>query len=163
MKVGLVWSGGFRPHYPELWEVNARRNVPLEKLATLKHAGIDFFSLQKGQPAESGLAEAIANHWDGPPIIDHVGLLDDFSDTAALIENLDLIITVDTSTAHLAGALGKKVWILNRYDACWRWLRDRSDSPWYPTATLYRQSRPGDWDDVLERVRADLWALVGPS
>ena len=86
--------------------------------------------------------------------------LDDFSDTAALIENLDLIISVDTSVAHLAGALGKPVWILNRYDSCWRWLRGRSDSPWYPNAKIYQQSKPGDWAEVIERVKVDLKALA---
>ena len=80
----------------------------------------------------------------------------DFADTAALIENLDLVISVDTSTAHLAGALGKPVWILNRFDTCWRWLLHRTDSPWYPTVRLYRQERVGNWHGVVERVRTDL-------
>jgi len=70
--------------------------------------------------------------------------------------NLDLLITVDTSTAHLAGALGKPVWILNRFDTCWRWLLERTDSPWYPTAKLYRQEKGEDWDNVVERVKTDL-------
>jgi hypothetical protein len=83
--------------------------------------------------------------------------LSDFSDTAALIDQLDLIISVDTSTAHLAGALGKPVWILNRYDTCWRWMLGRLDSPWYPTLRLYRQERPGAWQGVIERAREDLW------
>jgi ADP-heptose:LPS heptosyltransferase len=87
-------------------------------------------------------------------------MLHDFSDTAALVENLDLVISVDTSTAHLAGALGKPVWILNRFDTCWRWFLKRSDSPWYPTARLYRQGRAGDWDGVLQRVKADLSVLT---
>ena len=73
---------------------------------------------------------------------------------------LDLVITVDTATAHMAGALGKRVWILNRFDSCWRWLVARSDTPWYPTAKLYGQERPGDWDGVLQRVRADLFQLA---
>ena len=70
--------------------------------------------------------------------------------------NLDLLITVDTSTAHLAGALGKPVWILNRFDTCWRWLLERTDSPWYPTAKLYRQEKGEDWDSVIQRVKTDL-------
>jgi ADP-heptose:LPS heptosyltransferase len=94
--------------------------------------------------------------WTGPHIIDHTAELMDFTDTAALIENLDLIISVDTSTAHLAGALGKPVWILNRFDTCWRWLLDRTDSPWYPTGKIYRQPAAGDWDAVIRNVRADL-------
>jgi hypothetical protein len=162
-RIGLVWSGGFRPQRPELWEVNARRNVPLAKLAALKHPDIEFHSLQKGQPAESELAEALRSNWLGPSILNFTDQLESFADTAALIENLDLIIAVDTATAHLAGALGKPVWLLNRYDTCWRWLLERCDSPWYPTARLYRQAHPGDWDGVLERVRADLFELVAGS
>jgi hypothetical protein len=156
LRVGLVWSGGFRPNQPELWSVNRRRNIPLAKLAALKHPGIEFFSLQKGQPAESELAELIREKWDGPHIFDFTSLLNDFSDTAALIKNLDLLISVDTSTAHLAGALGKHVWILNRFDIDWRWLLDTTDSPWYPTVKLYRQEKAGDWDDVVQRIRMDL-------
>jgi len=155
-RVGLVWSGGFRPDQPDLWSVHNRRNIPLAKLAVLQHPDIEFFSLQKGQPAESELEELVAQRWNGPPITNLTHLLHDFSDTAALIEQLDLVITVDTATAHLAGALGKPVWILNRHDTCWRWLLERTDSPWYPTATLYRQERPGDWEAVVERVRQDL-------
>jgi ADP-heptose:LPS heptosyltransferase len=85
--------------------------------------------------------------------------LQDFADTAALVEALDLIISVDTSVVHLAGALGKPVWVLNRFDQCWRWLSDRTDSPWYPTARLFRQPAPGDWTSVLSEVAAALWLL----
>jgi hypothetical protein len=155
-RVGLVWSGGFRPNQPELWAVNDRRNIPLAKLAALKHPAIEFYSLQKGQPAESELAKLIANNWDGPDLRDYTSELHDFEETAALIEQLDLVISVDTATAHLAGALGKPVWILNRFDTCWRWLLDRTDSPWYPSAHLYRQERPGDWEGVVQKVRSDL-------
>ena len=155
-RVGLVWSGGFRPSRPEVWAVHDRRNIPLAKLAPLEHPDIDFYSLQIGQPAQSELEELKSNNWGGPALIDHAARLGDFSDTAALMKHLDLIISVDTSTAHLAGALGKPVWLLNRFDTCWRWQLDRVDSPWYPTLRLYRQVRPGDWDDVIERVRADL-------
>ncbi len=108
-RVGLVWSGGFRPGHPEFWSINRRRNIPLAKFAALKNPDIDFYSLQKGQPAESELAELVRANWDGPRIIDFTSLLNDFSDTAALIENLDLVISVDTSIVHLAGALGKPV------------------------------------------------------
>ena len=158
-RVGLVWSGGFRPDQPELWAVNSRRNVPLSMLASLAGLALDFYSLQKGQPAEAELARLTASGWDGPHIADVSAELGDFSDTAALIEALDLVVSVDTSTAHLTGALGKPVWILNRFDTCWRWLLDRTDSPWYPTARLYRQPTAGDWGAVLAQVRADLAAL----
>jgi hypothetical protein len=158
-----VWSGGFRPDQPEVWSVNERRNIGLGKLASLAHPRIEFHSLQKGQAAESELARLIADHWNGPRLTDFTAELHDFTDTAALMANLDLIISVDTSTAHLAGALAKPVWILNRFDTCWRWLLNRSDSPWYPTATLYRQDKPGDWDGVVRRVRTDLMGLIGEA
>jgi ADP-heptose:LPS heptosyltransferase len=89
----------------------------------------------------------------------HTGDLESLADTAALIEQLDLVISVDTAIAHLAGALGKPVWLLNRFDSCWRWLISRSDSPWYPTMRVYRQRQPGDWESVVEPVRADLAQL----
>ncbi len=154
LRVGLVWSGGIRPNQPV--SVNKRRNIPLAKLASLKHPNIEFYSLQKGQPGESELAELKRSNWSGPDVLDFTSQLDDFSDTAALMDNLDLVLTVDTSTAHLAGALGKPVWILNRFDTCWRWLLDRTDSPWYPTAKLYRQQKAEDWENVVQRVKTDL-------
>jgi len=159
-RVGLVWSGGFRPDQPELWSVNKRRNIPLAKLESLNNPDVEFYSLQKGQPAESEFAELETQGWNGPQLIDFTNLVEDFSDTAALIEQLDLVISVDTSTAHLAGAMAKPVWILNRYDSCWRWLLNRADSPWYPTARLFRQQRAGDWDGVVEQVRMELAQLT---
>lgn len=159
-RVGLVWSSGVRPNQPQLWSAYNRRNISLAKLACLKHPGVEFYSLQKGQPAESELADSIARGWDGPQLKDFTGDLHDFDDTAALIGELDLVISVDTSTAHLAGALGKPVWILLCFDACWRWLLERTDSPWYPTARLYRQPQPGDWEAVIRNVRRDLDAWV---
>ena len=153
--VGLIWNGGFRAEHPELWAINKRRNIELDQLVALKDVpGVEFFSLQKGDPAESELAARKDQVW--PELINCVHLLNDFADTAALMGCLDLIISVDTSSAHLAGALGKPVWILNRYDSCWRWLRGREDSPWYPTAKIYQQKQPGNWDDVIARVRLDL-------
>jgi len=160
LRVGLVWSGGFRPNQPELWAINRRRNIPLEKLAAWRHPNIEFYSLQKGQPAESDLAELQRRRWDGPNIIDHTSRLQDFSDTAAFLSQIDMVISVDTAIAHLAGAMGKPVWMMNRFDTCWRWLLDRGDSPWYPSLTLYRQRTPGDWDAVIEQVREDLRLLV---
>ena len=84
----------------------------------------------------------------------------DYYDTAALISILDLVITVDTSVAHLAGALGKPVWMLNRFDSCWRWLKDREDTPWYPTMKLYNQKKPNEWGEVMRRIAVDLEKLV---
>jgi ADP-heptose:LPS heptosyltransferase len=86
--------------------------------------------------------------------------LEDFADTASLIDALDLVISVDTSVVHLAGALGKPVWVLNRFDQCWRWLRDRDDSPWYPSARLFHQRSRGDWGGVIHEVVAALRAIA---
>jgi tetratricopeptide (TPR) repeat protein len=160
-RVGLVWSGGFRVNQPELWALNKRRNLPLDQLKALQGLNLDFISLQKGEPAESEFASALQAGWEGPAITNYSADLQDFSDTAALIETLDLVISVDTSVAHLAAALGKQVWILNRFDSCWRWLKDRTDSPWYPTVTLYNQRSAGDWEEVMHMVRQDLIARSG--
>jgi ADP-heptose:LPS heptosyltransferase len=84
----------------------------------------------------------------------------EFADTAALVANLDLVIAVDTAAVHLAGALGKPVWLLNRFDADWRWLTGRHDSPWYPTLRIYRQQQAGDWDSVLAEAARDLAELA---
>jgi hypothetical protein len=157
-RVGLVWNGGFRPHQPELHAVNARRNIPLQIIARLNHPEIDFVSLQKGEPAESELLALKDVLWPENNLYNAANELEDFADTAGLIEHLDLVISVDTSTAHLAGAMGKQVWLLNRFDTCWRWFEHRDDSPWYPTLRLFRQTERGDWAGVIARVAAALAA-----
>ncbi len=86
--------------------------------------------------------------------------MSDFADTAALVEGLDLVIGVDTAVVHLAGALGKPVWLLNRFDSCWRWQRARDDSPWYPTLTQFRHSAAGDWGSVIAEVKRRLITLA---
>jgi len=145
-KVGVAWAGA--AHSPRYAAVDRRRSLGPEQLAPLAGLpGTTLISLQKDAPAPEG-------------ICDWMGEIDDFAATAALIANLDLVVSVDTAIAHLAGALGKPVWILSRFDGCWRWLRDRADSPWYPTARLFRQRVPGDWDEVVERVAA---ALTDPK
>jgi hypothetical protein len=131
----------------------------LEKLIAFRDIDADFYSLQKGDPAESELVEVQKNGWDGPEIINYASELIDFTDTAALIENLDLVIAVDTSTAHLAAALGKPTWILNRFDTCWRWLQEREDSPWYPSVRLFRQKQQGGWDEVLSYLEKEIVLL----
>lgn len=161
LRVGLVWAGGSRQAQPELAAVNRRRNVPLAALMRLHHPQIQFFSLQKGQPAEAEAAAAARSDQGGLALIDLGPELHDFADTAAALESLDLLISVDTAAAHLAGALGRPAWILNRFDTCWRWMLHRSGSPWYPSIRLYRQMAPGDWPPVIERVRTDLQRLVG--
>jgi tetratricopeptide (TPR) repeat protein len=155
-RVGLVWSGGFRPDQPALFAVNARRNIPLPLIGQLNRPDIDFVSLQKGEPAEGELRALQDTLWPGGNFTNAGPDIGDFDDTAGLIETLDLVISVDTSTAHLAAAMGKPVWLLNRFDSCWRWLRHREDSPWYPTVRLFRQTEPGDWHGVARRVAAAL-------
>jgi tetratricopeptide (TPR) repeat protein len=159
LKVGLAWAGAPRPHDRQSNLVDRRRSLGLDQFAPL--AGIDGFtlvSLQKGPAAAQGAAPP-----DRLALVDLMDEVGDFADTAALAANLDLVISVDTSVAHLAGALGRPVWILSRYDGCWRWLLDRADSPWYPTARLFRQPRPGDWAPVVEAVRAALAETVAEA
>jgi len=157
LRVGLVWNGGFRIDQPELWEENSRRNISLDIFARyLDVDGVDFFSLQKGDPVESELRIRGGALWRHGRLYNHSDDLHDFADTAGLIANLDLVVSVDTSTAHLAAAMGKPTWILNRYDTCWRWLLDRDDSPWYGSVRLYRQAADREWGPVLERVASDL-------
>jgi tetratricopeptide (TPR) repeat protein len=153
-KVGLVWAGAARRDNPGAAAIDARRSLRLAQFAPLAAAtGVQFVSLQVGEPA----AEAR----DAPPglsLVDCTAELGDFADTAALVAGLDLVISVDTSVAHLAGALGRPVWILSRFDGCWRWLQDRDDSPWYPSARLFRQPAPGAWDPVIASVAEALSA-----
>jgi len=155
-KVGLVWSGGHRPSQPHLWATHKRRDLPFEKIAALNIPEAHFFSLQKGEPAESELPAEQLQYWNTLNFHNFSNKITDFTDTAAMIKNLDLIISVDTSTAHLSGALGKPTWILNRYDSCWRWLLDTPQTPWYPSARLYRQQQFDHWDELLIEVRSDL-------
>lgn len=159
-RVGLVWSGGLRPDQPELRATNERRNIAFRELARIHRPDIDFFSLQKGEAAREEMQRDRADCWPGDNLHDLTDQLDDFADTAALVENLNLVVTVDTSTAHLAGALGKPVWILNRFDMCWRWRLDAERSPWYPHARLFNQREPGDWPGVLGQVTLalDAWS-----
>jgi ADP-heptose:LPS heptosyltransferase len=95
-------------------------------------------------------------------IFDPMPDVTDFADTAAIIAHLDLVIAVDTAVAHLAGAMGKPIWLLSRFDGCWRWLTARTDSPWYPSLRLYRQETPGNWRPAIAQLAADLTALVRP-
>jgi hypothetical protein len=142
-KFGLVWAGG------EENPNNAKRSIPLANFNPLaKIPGIEWISLQKG-PAASQLAGAPF------PIHDWTGEIHDFADTAALVDCLDGIVTVDTAVAHLAGALGKPLWIMIPKSPDFRWLMDRRDSPWYPTARLIRQCSHGIWSGALERLAAE--------
>jgi Flp pilus assembly protein TadD len=156
-RVGLVWAGNSHLGHPAFAAVDARRSVTLCAMAPLAGvSGVSFISLQKGAPS----AQA-ADPPAGMVLNDFTARLEDFADTAALIDALDLVISVDTAVAHLAGAMGKPVWVLNRYDTCWRWLLNRSDSPWYPTLRLFRQPGPGDWDSVMRNVATALASIAG--
>ena len=154
LKVGLVWAGSSRSYSPELAAIDARRSMPIQRLTPLlAMPGCSFFCLQKGTVAADGQPSPQPNL---ATIHDFSAEWKDFSDTAAVIANLDLVISVDTAVAHLAGALGKPIWLLNRYDSCWRWMLERSDSPWYSTLRQFRQSRAGDWASVIDAVAAAL-------
>lgn len=145
-RIGLAWTG--RPTHPN----DRRRSMPLGRLASLASAGrASFVSLQKPMPAAD--LDAIVKF---PGMSDISADLTDFGETAAVIANLDLVITVDTAMGHLAGAMARPVWIMLPKACDWRWLLERSDSPWYPTARLFRQRMPGAWDPVLEEVTAAL-------
>ncbi len=150
-RIGLAWTG--RPTHPN----DRRRSMPLAMLAPLAAAGqAAFVSLQKPMPERDRAAMGLF-----PGMTDFSRDLSDFGETAALMENLDLVVTVDTAMGHLAGALGKPVWILIPKAADWRWLLDRDDTPWYPTARLFRQNKPGAWDEPLHRLRGALSVELG--
>jgi len=146
-RVGLVWSGSLKH------KGDGQRSIALGEMLKLLSADFEFLSLQK--EVRKSDAAVLRMH---PEIRDFGAELHDFADTAAICELMDLVISVDTSVAHLAGAMGKPVWILLPFVPDWRWLLDRDDTPWYPGARLYRQARPGDWAGVLSRVGKDLAA-----
>ena len=147
-RVGLVWAGN--PNHRN----DHNRSIPLETLLPLLDAKAQFFSLQKEvRPHDQALLR------ERTDIIDLGSELRSFAETAAVIQNLDLLISVDTSVAHLAGALGRPVWIFLPYLPDWRWLLMRTDSPWYPTARLFRQSETRDWQSVVHQASAALQAF----
>ena len=141
-KVGIAWQGN-----PE-HQRDRRRSVGLLTFEPLARVpGVRLVSLQKGPGSEQ-----LRDIEDRLSVLDVADRLGDFADTAALLSNLDLVITVDTAVAHLAGALGIPVWVVLPLDPDWRWLLDRQDSPWYPSMRLFRQTAWGDWTGVFERV-----------
>jgi tetratricopeptide (TPR) repeat protein len=152
-RVGLVWAGDPRKQLPNAHRIDLQRSVAFDLLAPiLAVKGCEFYSLQKGEQAVAQLRRSPLRE----RVIDWSDDFPDFSDTAALIDNLDLVIAVDTSVAHLAGALGKPLWLLNRYNTCWRWLLGRDDSPWYPTARLFRQDGTRNWEPAIRSAAAAL-------
>jgi len=138
-RIGLAWAGN--PGHKN----DANRSLPAATLAPLLDLPVAWYSLQPDAAPVAGIVPL------GPELAD-------FADSAAAMAGLDLIIAVDTAIAHLAGALGKPVWTLHPFAPDWRWLREREDSPWYPTMRLFRQRRPGDWPELIERVAAELRA-----
>jgi tetratricopeptide (TPR) repeat protein len=149
LRVGVVWSGGM------LFGNDANRSIHLAQFRGIETPGVQFVSLQKELRDRDRAALA---SWPG---LLHFGEdLRSFADTAALAELMDIVVSVDTSVAHLAGGLGRPLWVLLPRDPDWRWMVDRDDSPWYPSARLFRQPARGDWNSVLERARDELRALV---
>ena len=149
-RVGLVWFGNPKHLHDH------RRSIALEALQPLLQMPLEWHSLQQHlRPQDAAMLQANPQlQWHGPR-------LSDFAQTVALIANLDLVVTVDTSVAHLAGALGKPVWILVHAVPDYRWLLGREDSPWYPTARLFRQSRRDSWSEVVENLCAALVTHFG--
>jgi lipoprotein NlpI len=146
-RIGLVWSG------QKLHVDDHNRSISLSTLVDHLPNGFEYFSLQK--EVRDSDAKALEAH----PEIRHFGdALCDFSDTAALCALMDVVISIDTSVAHLSGALGRPTWILLPHMPDWRWLLNRNDTPWYPTATLYRQDSAGEWGPTLEKINAELLA-----
>lgn len=150
-RVGLFWAtdSGSR--------ITLQRSLALRQLAPLGRVpGVRFYSLQRGEAARQAQAPP-----EGMRITDLSEVLVDFADDAALMASLDLVITVDTATAHLAGALGRPVWVMTHFPPHWVWLLEREDSPWYPSLRLFRQDPAGGWAPVIERVAAALAAAAG--
>lgn len=149
--MGLVWAGS--PGHGN----DRNRSLPLAAFAPLAAIpGVTLVSIQKGPPAAQAEAPPA-----GMTLVNLSPEIADFADTAAILSRLDLLLTVDTSVAHLAGALGRPVWVLVTHSPDWRWLLGRDDSPWYPSLRLFRQDRPGLWAPVLEQVAHHLRILTG--
>jgi Glycosyltransferase family 9 (heptosyltransferase) len=145
-KIGLVWAG--KRQHPN----DYNRSISLDLLAPLAEIPKTFFvSLQKSDDGKVTAPFELA---------DWTAELTDFADTAALMAHLDLVITVDTAAAHLAGAMGKPAWVLIPFRPDWRWMLRREDSPWYPTLRLFRQERIGDWSSPIEQIRHLLKSTV---
>jgi Flp pilus assembly protein TadD len=157
LKAGLVWAGRSRTDQPHAVALDKRRSMHLREMAPLFSVpGISFVSLQLGPPARH-----MRNLPAGAVLHDVSARIADWADTADLISGLDLVIAVDTAVAHLAGALGKPVFMLNRHDSCWRWFVGRDDTPWYPTMRIFRQKKRNDWTGVIAEVQQVLERILG--
>jgi tetratricopeptide (TPR) repeat protein len=158
LRVGLCWGGNPRINQPFASRIDERRSVPLDLLRPLFDVpGVHLFSLQKGAAAEASVAAA-----DRARLIDWTSEFADYADTAAFVANLDLVVSVDTSVVHCAGALGVPVWMLDRFDNCWRWGADPTDPGWYRSLRVFRQGAFGEWEPVIAQVQRELatWAAT---
>jgi len=155
-KIGICWQSG--PYYDSFTSPLSKKNMQLEHFFPLtKIPGVSVYSLQKMSKHLNSLPHGILIHELGDDVDESNGR---FMDTAAVMKQLQLIITVDTATAHLAGALGVPVWVTLPLVPDWRWMQERSDSPWYPSMRLFRQHKAGDWESVIEQILAALQTLV---
>jgi ADP-heptose:LPS heptosyltransferase len=146
LRIGLAWAGN--PNY----RADRERSTELKTfLPLLEIAGVLWVSLQKGDAAVQ-----IAGLPPQTSLYDASSGDRDLADTAALVANLDLVISTDTVIAHLAGAVGKPLWLLLPWQSDWRWMQDRLDTPWYPQARIFRQSSAGDWEELVHRVKTSL-------
>jgi ADP-heptose:LPS heptosyltransferase len=145
-RVGLVWaSSGWNP----------ARSLPIRQILPLLQCDASFYSFQRGPEREALHVLKMRR-----AVFDTAHCTSEIAGTAADLCHMDIVITVDTMIAHLAGALGRPVWVLLPFDADWRWMTDRGDSPWYPTMRLFRQSSPGEWSRVIDRIRHELQQTV---
>ena len=152
-KVGLVWCGNPRHQMKQVVLTDAKRSMKLSQYNPLLDIpGITFFSLQKDDELNQ-----IEQY---PQIVNFMPEVHSYMDTACIVENLDLVISVDTSVVHLVGAINKPVWMLSRYAGCWRWLVNKTDTPWYPTMRIFNQPSPNDWDSVINEVKESLVKLL---
>lgn len=148
LKVGLCWQGGKRDHFEMMFN-DRKRSIDLELMQpVLDVEGVSFYSLQKDWKEPH------------PKIMDLMGDCGDFLDTASMISNLDLVISVDTAVAHVAGSVGVPVWMLSRLGGCWRWGLTGSETFWYPTMKIYRQEKMDDWGSAIDHVKESLAGLV---
>lgn len=142
LRVGIAWAGN-PGHQRDKW-----RSMPAEMLAPLAEIeGVSLYSLQVNAPDDNRMPPDLAER-----VVDLEPHIGDFADTAALIDQMDLVISIDSSVVHVAGALGVPCWVMMSYVTDWRWLKDREDSPWYPSVRLFRQNSPGDWQELVSRV-----------
>jgi hypothetical protein len=155
-RIGVCWAGMARMNNPVAAKIDEVRSIDLQTLAPLaKIPGIVWVSLQKGPPADQVKTPPI-----GMTIADFTDDMHDFYETCCAIKNCDLVITVDTAVAHAAASVGVDTWMLSRWDNCWRWFGNRSDSPWYPTLRQFIQTKPNDWDGIITQMAEELANLV---